>query len=213
MDRYLLVTEGGKWPFPEPPSCPGCGGPSVGWGWTKCEIYIPRPFCKRPIVRSIPIKRFLCCGTCNKSAGQKYKTWSYIPAFTLRLKRYAARVVQGCCDDWVGGASCEAAAEAWHIHSVRTVQRWLRQLTANASTLEAVIRQLLGGKEVQQGIKPPRAPPIDRKRSPLPRNRAAREAVARMFTMIRELVSQLRSSFLDSSRVPYHFVMRVASTL
>lgn len=154
-------------------------------------LWLPLSDGERVEVLKLRVKRFRC-RECRR-------TWRFLPPMLLAFKRYAAGVVQGCWETWatVAGASFESAAEAWHLRSVRTVQRWLHPLAAGAVSLMAGVRRLLVGKGPEEAKKDTR-------------HSSARSAVSGLLDLTRTLLAQAPLNSSDRLRVPYHFVMLVA---
>lgn len=114
----------------------------MGWGWYWRSVIIPAGKPEQVIIRWVPIKRFYC-----KQCGQ---TFGVLPPFLVILKRHAAPLIQGCWEDWCAGDTYEKLSEKWWIRCVRTVQRWLRPLIRNQTSLLAELRRLWQLEELQQ---------------------------------------------------------------
>jgi hypothetical protein len=141
----------------------------------------------------LPVKRFRC-RSCQR-------TWSFQPPVVVRYKRYAARIIDGCWETWSNGLSLEATAERWQLRCVRTVQRWLGPIAAAPKALMGEVRRLLGtGKEPQQT-------------SEEPPQQKVRTAVKALRTLTQALLQEVPARSSDSTRVPYHFVMRASLAL
>lgn len=136
-------------------------------------------------VQAFPVKRWRCTA-CER-------TFSHLPPFVLVLKRYAAEVVQGVWEDRVERApatSLERLAESWGLPCVATLRRWVGPVRDAAFELESELRRMLPlGTDVHQTC------------------RSARIlSLARLYTLTAH-------HLLDRHRVPYHFVLALASRL
>jgi hypothetical protein len=169
---------------------------------------IPWAHCEKPERRRLLVRRFRC-----KACG---KTRTYLPSIALHLKRYAAKVVQGCWEDWArieettGAGLCyEATAEAWHVPSARTVKGWLGPLIAKADALMGEIRRY--AREVSPGRALTEGQDVQAPQSPAGTARSPqRYGLSKLLNLTRTLLAQVTLSPEDQLRVPYHFVMLVA---
>ena len=152
------------------------------------------------------MKRLRCTGC--------LRTWSYLPPFIVYLKRYAAKVIQGCWKSWASGKSYEATAEAWHV-SVQTVKRWLAPVTRRTCPLAGELRRLAGVEvEALRGLAEPSDTLVTFSSTcPGKANNPQRLAAEMLLTLTLHLLDHLTLDSADRFRVPYHFILKAAANL